>query len=174
MTYNAISNIVCINSIYLRQVWIGIALAMLIVLTSLYILDHYFSFKENVPEGDINKTQKQHRTSDNVFSLLLRQGGKWFKKFGCAICLKNNLIFKLARLGLNRSKNIPYLLIGVVWCFSSLILVITYTSLLTSYITAPSTQYLIKSVQELVDRPDIWIVTDKNRNSESLMLVSLR
>ncbi len=86
----------------------------------------------------------------------------------------NNLIFKLARLGLNRSKNIPYLLIGVVWCFSSLILVITYTSLLTSYITAPSTQYLIKSVQELVDRPDIWIVTDKNRNSESLMLVSLR
>ena len=92
----------------------------------------------------------------------------------CDDMFKNNFIFKLARLGLNRSKNIPYLLIGVVWCFSSLILVITYTSLLTSYITAPSTQYLIKSVQELVDRPDMWIVTDKNRNSESLMLVSLR
>ena len=64
--------------------------------------------------------------------------------------------------------------IGAVWCFTTLILINIYTSLLTSYIAAPGTQSLVKSVQELVERPDIWIVTDQNRNSESLMMVCIR
>ena len=55
---------------------------------------------------------------------------------------------------------------------STLILINSYTSLLTSYITAPNFQSFIKSVQELRDRTDIWIVTDKNRNSESLLMGS--
>ena len=67
----------------------------------------------------------------------------------------------------------PFLVIGATWGLATLILINTYTSLLTSYITAPSTKSLINSVQELRDRADIWIVTDKNRNSESLLMASI-
>ena len=67
----------------------------------------------------------------------------------------------------------PFLVIGATWGLATLILINTYTSLLTSYITAPSTKSLINSVQELRDRVDIWIVTDKNRNSESLLMASI-
>ena len=67
----------------------------------------------------------------------------------------------------------PFLVIGATWGLATLILINTYTSLLTSYITAPSTKSLINSVQELRDRTDIWIVTDKNRNSESLLMASI-
>jgi len=68
---------------------------------------------------------------------------------------------------------VPFLVIGATWGLATLILINTYTSLLTSYITAPSTKSLINSVQELRDRADIWIVTDKNRNSESLLMASI-
>lgn len=37
--------------------------------------------------------------------------------------------------------------------------------------TAPNPQPLIKSSQELKDRGDIWIVADKDRNPEVILLV---
>jgi len=37
--------------------------------------------------------------------------------------------------------------------------------------TAPNPQPLIKSSQDLKDRSDIWIVTDKDRNPEVILLV---
>lgn len=39
--------------------------------------------------------------------------------------------------------------------------------------TAPNPQPLVKSAQDLRDRSDVWIVTDKDRNSEALLLVRL-
>ena len=46
-----------------------------------------------------------------------------------------------------------------------------YTSDLTSFMTAPNNQPLIKSIYELSDRPDIRLVLDKNLFLESLFTV---
>lgn len=60
------------------------------------------------------------------------------------------------------------------WCLAVFILGNEYTSLMTSFLTAPNPQPLIKSVQELRNRTDLRLVTDKNSNVDTILSVFTR
>ncbi len=65
----------------------------------------------------------------------------------------------------------PILFVVVTWSVASLILTNYYTVLLISYVTAPNPESLITSIYELRGRPDIHLVTDKGRNTDTLLTV---
>lgn len=59
-----------------------------------------------------------------------------------------------------------------VWSIGSLIIVNHYDSLLTSYMTAPNPQPLVKSIYEIRTRPDLRVVVNKNLNLDILYSVN--
>jgi len=69
--------------------------------------------------------------------------------------------------------NLPILSGVATWCLATFVLVTAYNSLLTSYIMAPNPQLLINSIDDLKTRPHIRVVTDKDRNADALLMVSL-
>jgi len=69
------------------------------------------------------------------------------------------------------SKNASILIVAGVWGLAILLLSNYYTTLLISYVAAPNPQPIIRSIYELRNRPDLRLVTDKNINFETIILV---
>ena len=57
------------------------------------------------------------------------------------------------------------------WCLASLIIGTYYAADLTSYITVPTYKTLINSINEVPDRPDIRLVTNKGGNADAVISV---
>ena len=57
------------------------------------------------------------------------------------------------------------------WALATFVLANYYTTLIISYTTAPNPQPMIKSIYDLRNRPDIRVITNKESNSETVMLV---
>jgi len=77
-----------------------------------------------------------------------------------------NIIFIMAgkAVGYGFSQRLTIRIVIASWSLTALVLINSYNSLLTSFITAPNPKPLIKSIYELRDRPDIRLVTDKYRS----------
>ena len=69
------------------------------------------------------------------------------------------------------SNKLPVRIVFSAWFIASLIIANYYDSLLTSYMTAPNPQPLLKSIFEIRSRPEIRIVVDKNLNIDILFSV---
>lgn len=76
----------------------------------------------------------------------------------------------VAGLGFNNQKLVNQIVLGT-WCLATVVLSIYYTTLMTSFTTAPNAQPLIRSIHELRDRPEIRFVTDKNSNLDIVLSV---
>lgn len=59
------------------------------------------------------------------------------------------------------------------WGIAAFLLQNYYTGDLTSYMTAPNPQPLVKTEKDLYSRGDIHLVTFKNKNADALMSVNL-
>lgn len=81
------------------------------------------------------------------------------------------IIMAVKAVGHGFSQRLTIRIVIASWSLTALVLINSYNSLLTSFITAPNPQPLIKSIYELRDRPDIRLVTDRNRNAEAVLLV---
>lgn len=68
-------------------------------------------------------------------------------------------------------KTMPYYVVGAVWCIATLVLVNAYNSTLISYVALPNQKPLINSIYDLRNRPDVNLVTNKNLNTEAVLLV---
>lgn len=81
-------------------------------------------------------------------------------------------ILKFATAGqFLKLKTSSILLVAGSWSLAALILTNYYNTLLISYVSAPNPKPLIKSIRDLRDRPDIFLVTDKNANTDGLLSV---
>lgn len=70
-------------------------------------------------------------------------------------------------------KTMPYYIVGTVWCIATCVLVNAYNSTLISHLALPNQNPLINSIYDLRDRPHAHLVTNRNLNAESLLLVEL-
>lgn len=64
-----------------------------------------------------------------------------------------------------------FYLIGGVWCFAAFVLVNAYNSTLISQLTLPNQKPLINSIYDLRNRSDIYLVTDRNLNTDAVLTV---
>ena len=57
------------------------------------------------------------------------------------------------------------------WCIASLVIGTYYAADLTSYITVPTYKTLINSINEVPERPDLHLVTNKGGNADAVISV---
>lgn len=79
--------------------------------------------------------------------------------------------FSGAISGHSFSHKVSIRLVSGVWFISAFVLVNYYTSLLIAYVAAPHHNPLIKSIYELRNRPEIYLVTEKNLNPDIILSV---
>ncbi len=81
------------------------------------------------------------------------------------------MFYHLFLAGYYATKSTPIRIVVGLWGLSVFVLHNYYTGDLTSFITAPNPQPLIKSIYELNNRPDILVVTDSGTNGATVILV---
>ena len=69
-------------------------------------------------------------------------------------------------------KRLAIRIVVAAWSLAALLLVNYYNSLYISFLTINVKHPLIQSIHELQAHPEIRLVTDKNRNTEALLLVN--
>lgn len=59
------------------------------------------------------------------------------------------------------------------WCLASLIIGTYYSADLISFITVPTYKPLINSIHDVVERPELHLVTNKGGNADAVISVVL-
>lgn len=138
------------------QVWIGVVLSYLAVYSSLYAFIWHFRERE-----------RRRTIWSYVYMTALKHG---IKRTASSLCRN---LFRSCSLadGFRLSKRLPVQMVIFFWCLAIFVLFTGYTTLLTSFVTAPKSHPLIRSIEEVLHRPDILLVTDKGRNVAALLLV---
>ena len=62
-------------------------------------------------------------------------------------------------------------LVGGAWCITTLVLVTAYSSVLTSFITAPYAQPLVEKVEDVAERTKVKLVTVKGLGFDIIISV---
>ena len=141
------------------------------VMISLFYLSHFSRVMSE--DSSINKIKDVINNENEKYQSTFLVS--CWNKVLFIIFFKNSLTglaFNLISGGTIISNNVALRIVVSVWCIGSLIIVNHYDSLLTSYMTAPNPQLLIKSIYEIRTRPDLRVVVNKNLNLDILYSVN--
>ena len=70
------------------------------------------------------------------------------------------------------SKHLNTRLVAAAWCLASCVLLYAYSCILTSFISAPNTQVLVKSINEIPENKNLRPVVIKKTGAD--LIVSVR
>ena len=74
--------------------------------------------------------------------------------------------------GVCYSKHLNTRLVAAAWCLASCVLLYAYSCILTSFISAPNTQVLVKSINEIPENKNLRPVVIKKTGAD--LIVSVR
>ena len=152
-------------TVYYLQIWVCILITIPTV---------YFSVTFLVKFNSANKEEVIRNNGPtlafNTLGTFLRQGDAFCDKPSLSVDL---MFYHLFLAGYYATKSTPVRIVVGLWGLSVFVLHNYYTGDLTSFITAPNPQPLIKSIYELNDRPDILVVTDSGTNGATVILVTI-
>lgn len=69
------------------------------------------------------------------------------------------------------SNKLPIRIAAGCWCLACVVLINSYSSVLISFLTISNPNLLINSIEELKDRPNVYLVTDKGLSTDVLLTV---
>ena len=153
--------------------WVSILVSIVAVLVSLHFLINWSTKRNEVdaPNSSIQRGNKISGSMDLLFHVLgiLVKQGQILRRISC---ISYDLTVSNAVTGNSFVVRYwPILFVVGTWSVASLILTNYYTVLLISHVTAPNPKPLITSIYELRNRPEIHLVTDKGRNTDSILTV---
>lgn len=146
------------------QVWIGVLLATVVITLLLYMAEATYRY---IPSRDAGNDESMRAIPSYVLGVILNQGNVIFK------CHLQHV--KLTKCnqpgGYCASKRNAIRLLATCWCLASVAFIYSYNSVLIAYLTLSDPYILINSIEELKDRPDVHLVTDRGLSTEARLLV---
>ena len=172
-------NDILIHRLPFAKVWIILIPSIPIIISTLYCINRLVAFEDtivvrSVKRGSITSSDRlMKNVTAYVIGLILHQGTTVLDHSQLSNkhhrTLFNHDEFYVARYC--STKKISARFVAATWCLASLFIFTFYNVSMFSYITSYQPNKLISSANELVHRPDVYLLAQKGYNIESILKV---